>query len=75
MSVPCPKCKEQIIIIRSPLQHCANCHTNFWNSELNIEVDFPRGDSLNNPKSRKWPDWIEQEEQLDMQDNVVRSEI
>ena len=68
MSEPCPNCKGQILIKRSPMQRCPHCNTNYWNNKLGIEVDFEiSGDCLENPKGHKHPDWIEQEESLSLQ--------
>jgi len=67
MSEPCPDCKSQIKIVRSPMQTCPNCHHNFWNSDLDIEVDMgSQRDCTENPKSHKCPDWIEQAEDLEI---------
>ncbi len=68
MSEPCPNCKGQIPIKRSSVQTCPHCHRNFSNDKLDIEVDLEvRGECLENPKSHRHPDWIEQEESLSMQ--------
>ena len=74
MSEPCPNCGEKIIIKRSPMQTCPGCHKNFWNDDLNIEVDMGvSGDCLENPKSHRHPDWIEQDESLSLQRYMGRN--